>query len=139
MPIIKCDYLPRPYMDNGKLAALYSPIIPIRISANHKMYPYTINSLVDSGADFNLMPAELGEYLGLKIQKGTKSLHRGIGNVDIVAYIHTVNIYFQGHNFKTQIHFSYVHRIPLLGRYGFFRFFKKVSFNEKMLQLELRY
>lgn len=139
MPVIKYDYLARPHIDNGKLKAIYSPIIPIRISANHKMYPYVINCLVDSGADYNLMPADIGEYLGLNIKKGRKSLHRGIGNIDIVAYIHQVTIYFQRYNFKTEIHFSYVHRIPLLGRYGFFRFFEKVSFNKKILQLELRY
>ncbi|MEK7517963.1 MAG: hypothetical protein AAB583_05405 [Patescibacteria group bacterium] len=116
MPVIKYDYLARPHIENSKLVVICRPIIAVRLSANYKMYPTVINCLVDSGADFNLMPADIGEYLGLNIKKGKKSLHREIGDIDIVAYIHPVTIFLQGYNFKTEIHFSYVHRIPLLGR-----------------------
>lgn len=139
MPIVKYDYFVNPHIYNKKLVAIYSPIIPIKISINHKMYPNTVNSLLDSGADFNLMPAAIGEYVGLAIKKGKKVTHMGIGNVGIIAYAHPVKIFIQGYSFKTDIHFSYDHRIPLLGRYGFFKYFKKVVFNEKKLQVELEH
>lgn len=63
----------------------------------------------------------------------------GIGNIGITAYVHPVKIFIQAYNFKTDIHFSYDHRIPLLGRYGFFKYFKQVVFNERKLQVELEY
>lgn len=139
MPVIKYDYLARPHIEDNKLFAIYRAIISIRLSANHRMYPHVINCLVDSGADFNLMPADIGEYLGLTIKKGKKQVRMGIGNVGIIAYKHPAKIFVHGYDFKTHIDFSYDHKIPLLGRYSFFKYFKKIIFNEKELQLELEY
>lgn len=139
MPIISYDYVPRPFMENGKLGAIYIPIIPIKLSANHKMYPRSIKCLLDSGADFNLMPADVGEKMGLNIKRGRKRQHLGIGNVGIVAYAHPVKIFAGGHSFTTEMDFSYDHKIPLLGRSGFFAYFKKIVFNEKSLQVDLHY
>ena len=139
MPVIKFDYLARPHVDNKKLVAVYRPIIPIRLSGNHKIYPYTVNCLVDAGADFNLLPAHIGEYFGFKIKSGEKVTHMGIGNVGILAYEHPVTLYIQSYKIKTKIQFSYDHQIPLLGRYSFFSFFKRITFYEKQLQLQLEY
>ena len=61
MPIIKFDYIAQPHIEDKKLDALYRPIISIRLGANHKVYPYVINCLLDSGADFNLLPAAIGD------------------------------------------------------------------------------
>lgn len=139
MPLINYDYLARPSLYKKKLIVIYRPIISIRMSANNKLFPNVINCVVDSGADFNLLPAWIGESIGLNIRKGEKITHMGIANVGIVAYSHPVKIYLDGYNFKTDIHFSYDHRIPILGRHGFFKFFKRVTFNEKDLRLELEH
>lgn len=139
MPIIKYDYIVSPHITNKKLIAIYSPIISIQLSSNHKIYPFPIDCLIDSGADFNLLPARIGESLGLSIKKGDKVTHMGIGSIGITAYSHPVKIYLGNYSFKTTVDFSYNHKIPLLGRYGFFRYFKKVTFHEKELRLELNY
>jgi len=139
MPVIKYDYLARPHLDNGKLVAIYRPIISIRLGGNHKIYPHTINCLVDSGADFNLFPAHFGESFGLNIKKGKKVTHIGIGDVGITAYEHPVKLYLTNYHFNTTAHFSYDHKIPLLGRYSFFSFFKKVTFDQDKLMLTLQY
>ncbi|HVF69257.1 MAG TPA: hypothetical protein VNA13_01695 [Xanthomonadales bacterium] len=139
MPVIKFDYFVRPSIENKKLIGIFSPIVPIRLSAQHKMYPDPINCFVDSGADFNLMPALIGENLGLNIKKGEKTTHIGIGNVGIIAYKHPVKIFVNGYSFRTFTNFSYDHKIPILGRYGFFDHFKKVTFNQKKFQLELEH
>lgn len=139
MPVIAYDYLPKPYLINKKLTAVYFPIVPIRLSAYHKMYPREIRCIVDSGANFNLLPADIGETLGLNIKKGRKREHIGIGNVGIIAYGHPVKLFVKGYSFKTEVDFSYDHKIPLLGRHGFFKFFKRVTFNEKELRLNLVY
>src|SRR3989344_5090342 len=90
MPVITYDYLPTPHIINGRLIAIYTPMVPIRLSASHKMYPYIIDCLLDSGADFNLFPAVVGEKMGLRIKKGRKTEHIGIGNIGITAYVHSV-------------------------------------------------
>lgn len=103
------------------------------------MYPYGINCLVDSGADFNLFPADIGEKLGLKISEGKVKTHLGIGNVGITAYTHSVKLFLKDYNFKTEIDFSYDNKIPLLGSYGFFRNFKRIIFDEENLRLDFHY
>jgi hypothetical protein len=139
MPISKYDYFLTPRIINKKLVPTYDPIIPIRLSANHKMYHSVINCFVDSGAVYNLMPASIGESLGLNIKKGVKHTHMGIGDIGIVAYSHPVTLYIQGYKTKTDVHFSFDHKIPLLGRTGFFKYFKTVTFNEKELQVQFEY
>ena len=48
------------------------PIIPISIhTANNEVGYY---ALVDSGADLNIFPGELGEFLGLPVPKGEKKM-----------------------------------------------------------------
>lgn len=139
MPVISCDYISRPFIMNGKLDVVYSPVIPIKLSANHKMYPRDVKCLLDSGAETNLMPADIGENLGLNVKKGKKREHWGIGSIGIVAYTHPVKIFVERYSFKTEVDFSYDHRIPLLGRYGFFKHFKTVTFNEARLRVDLSF
>lgn len=138
MPAIIFDYLPSAYIEENKLVAIYNPVINLVIGANKKVYPST-DCIVDSGSEFNLMPSYIADYLGIDIRKGKKETHVGIGNVGIVAYSHPVTIYLEGYKFDTNVHFSYDHKIPIMGRYGFFRYFKKIIFNEKKLRLELAY
>lgn len=139
MPLITFDFTPYPYVSNKNLVAVYRPVIQVSLSAKSKIYPNTVSCLVDSGADFNLFPAEIGEYLNLQIKNGEKVTHTGIANVGINAYIHKVNLFVGGYKISTEVHFSYDHKIPLLGRDGFFKFFKTVTFNEEKLLLKLKY
>lgn len=139
MPIIKYDYIARPHVENGKLVAIYRPIISIRLGGNHKIYTQIINCLVDSGADFNLFPAYFAESLGINIKKGRKVTHIGIGDLSITAYEHPIKLYLPNYHFTTTTHFSYDHKIPLLGRYSFFSFFKKVIFDQDKLRLILHH
>lgn len=139
MPIIKYEYFLTPRIINKKLIATYDPIIPILLGANHKIYHSTINCFVDSGAVYNLMPASIGESLGLNIKKGEKHIHMGIGDIGIVAYSHLVILYLQSYKIKTDVHFSFDHKIPLLGRTGIFKYFKTVTFNEKELHIQFKY
>lgn len=98
-----------------------------------------LTRLIDSGADFNLFPADIADSLGITVRKGEKFEHMGIGNVGITAYSHKVKLFLDGYNFTTEAHFSYDHKIPLLGRIGFFKYFKTVTFNENDKKLQLKY
>jgi hypothetical protein len=139
MSLMSFDYLPRPYLDGKKLKAIYQPIVMLRIGANHKIYPNDIECLVDSGADYNLFPADIGELLGINITKGKVREHIGIANIGIKTYTHPVNLYIRGKKLITEVDFSYDHLIPLVGREGFFRHFKQLIFNQKELRLDLEY
>ncbi len=139
MPQIKFDYFVNPLIVNKRLEAMYYPIISLRVSSQYKIYPNSLNCILDSGSDFNVMSADIAQSLGINTKKGEKVTHTGIGNINIIAYKHPVTFYLEGYKFKTEVHFSYDHKISLLGRHGFLKFFKKVTFNEKALQVELEY
>ena len=142
MSIIRFDYVARPiWLDKEKkiIDALYTPIVQIRISAHYKMYPHILECLVDSGSDYNLLPADIADLLGIKLKKGEEVEHIGIGDVGITAYRHKVKLFIQKHNFETYVDFSRVNKFQILGRYAFFRFFKKVTFDEVKKRVELEY
>lgn len=80
--------------------------------------------MIDSGADFCIFDAEVGEALGLDIQSGTEVQFGGIQSLGgAKAYIHSVNLEIGGHQFKADVGFSYdISRngYGILGQKGFF-------------------
>lgn len=137
MPVISFDYFIYPLIINKKLSAIYYPVIRLQLSNNRRIYSKAIDCILDSGADFNLFPASIGEELGINLERGEKIIHTGIGNAQLEAYKHSVILYIKGYKFKTDVNFSYEHKVPILGRNGFFDNFKKVIFNEEKLRIEL--
>lgn len=94
--------------------------------------------MVDSGSDRNLFPAKLGELIDIDIKSGDIRPIQGIGNSNIISYTHEIRIYIAGHSFETEADFSYEQQSLLLGREGFFKFFKKIEFKEKEKSVEFR-
>lgn len=63
-------------------------------------------ALIDSGADFCIFHAGIGEYLGLDIKSGIEIGFSGVQNVGYAkAYLHKVNLEIGGVQFKTDIGF----------------------------------
>ena len=128
----KFYYLPVAQKDkNGKVFYLPKPIIDVGV--NYKGgSPIIIKTLIDSGADHNLLPALIGEILKISVKKGRKQVITGIGGIQIESFFHEgVGIFVEGHKIKTNAYFSYKQQIPLLGQNGFFDKCNKVSFNRK--------
>lgn len=98
-----------------------------------------MDCLVDSDADKNLFPAEWGERVRIKIKSREEVIHYRIGKKDVKAYRHKVKPYIGGYNFETEADFSYEHQFPLLGREGFFKYFKRIIFHEKERFVELEH
>jgi hypothetical protein len=121
----------------GKQVEVPRPTIPIVIVYKDKP-SWDFQALVDSGSDRNLFPAEIGETIGMDIKSGNRRPIRGIGDHDIMAYTHKVKILAAGKTFEAEIDFSYEQKSPLLGRSGFFNFFKEICFNEKVLEITFR-
>jgi hypothetical protein len=108
--------------------------IPIILGYNHKIpYKVPIACLLDSGCDHNLFPGPWAKLIGIKkLESGEKIDYTGIGSSGVVAYRHFVNLIIPNSkiSFKTQVDFSNDQQTPLLGRTGFFCYFKKVIFDE---------
>lgn len=98
------------------------PIIPIKILKTSIVLQYA--TLIDSGADFCIFDAGLGEYLGLNIKSGIEVQFGGIQSLGgAKAYIHGVTLEIGGHEFKTEVGFSYdisKNGYGILGQKGFF-------------------
>lgn len=133
-------YLANPRKDpkTGKIIGqVCYPVVPIKLCYGHHIFKYLINSLVDSGSDRNLFPAEMGENIGIKIKNEFSQEIGGIGGIKIIAFTHKVKIYLGNFEIDTFIDFSYEQKVPLLGRSGFFNYFKNVIFREKDNVIEL--
>lgn len=111
----------------------------MRFKYRQNLIKYPIKCLIDSGAGRNLFPAELGILLGIDIESGVPIVHQGIGKDTLKAYTHNISLFVGIFSFDTEVDFSYEHSFPLLGRYGFFEYFRKVMFNEEEKMVELQY
>lgn len=115
------------------------PIIPVTITYNEKSIGY--EALLDSGADFCILHAEIGEYLGIPILKGEKESFGGVVGKQAIAYIHKVDLTIGGNQYSSvPVGFSYnisPHGYGILGHWGFFNIFK-VIFDLKKEQIELK-
>ncbi|PIV07904.1 hypothetical protein CO007_04050 [Candidatus Roizmanbacteria bacterium CG_4_8_14_3_um_filter_36_10] len=146
MLVIKFDYYSDITLrkDNSRvLSVIDRPKIPIKIRLSGKQSNTPILCLIDSGADMNLFPAHMGESIGIDITKYPQSGTRGIGNAPPIVTYKVPNIdlligYKAAPDYliKADVFFTPNQQIPLLGREGFFKFFKMVSFiNNEHIEL----
>lgn len=119
--------------------SILKPIIPIKITSGRNEVEYV--ALIDSGADFCIFDAEIGEYLGLAISEGSRIEFGGIqerGGAE--AFLHEVSLNIGGWNYKSKIGFSYnIARqgFGILGQKGFFDIFV-VKFDLLKEEIELK-
>lgn len=118
---------------------LLKPIIPVKIVYCGKEINYA--ALIDSGADFSIFDAEIGEYLGIDIKHGTLLKFGGIsGEGNAVAYLHEMTLEIGGWKYKTVVGFSKdiaKHGYGILGQKGFFDIFV-VKFDLIKEEVELK-
>ena len=96
--------------------------------------------MVDSGADYNIFHAVIGEILGLDIKSGKKENFGGITGGQSTAYFHLINGEIGGYKYKLYCGFSY--DIPsygygVVGQKGFFDIFI-VKFDLIKEEIELK-
>lgn len=115
------------------------PIIPIRLSYKNQAIRY--EALLDSGADFCIFHAEIGDFLQIPIVKGEREIFGGIVGQSSTAYFHNLDITIAGNRYKNiPIGFSYdisPHGYGILGHYAFFDLFR-IILDVKKEQIELR-
>lgn len=141
MPVLIFDQQPRAYKDpiTEKIAFTYIPVIPVKLSYKYRLGNFRVDCLLDSGADRNIFPSDYARILGINIKKGKLVEHIGIGGSSLLAYAHKLKLFVGNHSFQTVVDFNDYQAIPLLGREGFFKFFKRVSLSQESKQVELEY
>lgn len=120
---------------------ILKPIIPIKISRTDVVVKYA--ALIDSGADFCIFHAGIGEYLGLNVKSGIEVGFGGIQNVgNAKAYLHKVNLEILEIQFKADIGFSYDisdRGYGIFGQKGFFdKFIVKFDLNKEEIEIRVR-
>lgn len=104
---------------------LLKPIIPIGLLYNRKHIGY--EALIDSGSDFNIFNAEIGELLGFDIKSGKKMKAGGIAGEPFDIYFHNLTLEIGGWQYQIEAGFSYQispYGFGVLGQQGFFDLFR---------------
>jgi len=118
-----------PYVqERGRLL----PIISLLLKSKGTGDWITFDAFVDSGASYSIFKAEIGEVLGLEVEKGEKMfITVGDGSL-IIVYLHRLAIQIGGEEFEAMIGFSKQLGIGfnIIGRKDVFERFK-ICFDEK--------
>lgn len=138
---LSVEYTELPGLDkSGKPGLVGQPVLDFTLNYKHgRMFSTT--GLLDSGADYNLFPGVWCKPLGININKGTPVNISGIGSrVPLQGYRHHgIKIYLPKFSFETFIDFCMEQEIALLGRYGFFDKFKRITFEDQKQRAILEY
>ena len=144
------SYITVPYQKiqippRGDLPAkiVYAPIL--KTALLHKnTEPFYFDSIVDSGADFCVFPADLGQAAGLDVSEGKNVLTFGVGGKEML-YFHKVKLEViikdEPWTFECQAGFSTkmnARGVGFLGRDGFFDLFQEVAFSQKVKMFRLK-
>ncbi len=104
----------------------YWPVLQVRLGFAHTMSP-RFDAIVDSGSPWPLFRADLGRFIGLKVERGAKYQLGGvIANISRTTYFHKVKIYVEADwVIECMAGFCSDLRVTgILGRSGFFTSFQ---------------
>jgi hypothetical protein len=112
----------------------------INISVKFQDRKLRLFALLDSGADWCLFPASMGEYLCIQVDQGEKIEFTGISALG-VAYFHEVTLEIGGWEHNCLVGFSpdldKMNVPAVLGQNGFFDRYE-VTFNYKKEIIEIK-
>lgn len=114
------------------------PVIPVEISYKDHSVPYEV--LVDSGADFCIFDAEIGELLGIDIESGEPQTVGGITGAPEKYYVHVVTLKVGGWPYSLKVGFlRNIARLGygVVGQKGFFDVFV-VKFDLLKEEIEIK-
>jgi len=106
-PVIKFHYRKFPAEPSEAFPKRFSaarPAIPITLINGDKRINYI--SIIDSGADLSIFHAEIGEEIGIEIEKGKQLPFFGIYGKAMTAYFHQLKIGVGGYEFNCCAGFS---------------------------------
>jgi hypothetical protein len=109
-----------------KYNGILRPVIPIKLKNKGQEIGYQV--FVDSGADFSLFNAEIGEAVGIDIKSGKLKTIFGVGGKTSLYYLHKVIIEIGNKEYEIEAGFMLdvagkVMPYGLVGQRGFFENF----------------
>ena len=109
-----------------KYNGILRPVIPIKLKNKNKEIGYQV--LVDSGADFSLFNAEIGEAIGIDVKSGELKTIFGVGGKTSLYYLHTIIIEVGDKDYEIEAGFmpdvaGRIMPYGLVGQRGFFENF----------------
>lgn len=122
-------------------SSLLKPIIPVTVKYRDSDIRY--EALIDSGADFNIFHAEIGEAIGIDVPSGERIYFGGIQALaGAEGYFHDVTLVTGGHEVKTRVAFSSdiaSWGYGVLGQRGFFdEFAVTFAYQKSIVELKAR-
>lgn len=116
---------------------ILKPIIPIGLLFNGKSIRY--EALIDSGADFNIFNAEIGELLDIDVRSGKEMKFSGIAGEPFPVYLHYLTLDIGGWQYEIEVGFSYEispYGFGILGQRGFFDLFRiRFIFSKGLIEI----
>ena len=133
-----------PAQSGNPAKTIHVPVLKTTLFYKNNERLFDIDSLVDSGADFCVFPANTGKAIGLDVQEGENVATYGIGGKETL-YFHKVKVEVTIKDepwiFECRAGFSTkmnAKGIGFLGRDGFFDLFQEVAFNQKVKMFRLK-
>jgi len=128
--MIEFDYAVLNAGGNLSVKLVHLPVIPITVENNGKMFDALC--LVDSGAQYCVLDAEIGRSLGLVIEEGERVSLSGVQEPRFSAYLHDITYRLDERSYPATIAFVDNAQMGygILGRNGFFDYFK-VCFDQR--------
>lgn len=123
-----------------KIGNFLRPVIPIELE--HDAFKLKYEVLIDSGADMNIMPSDIGEALNIDVSSGRRAEVGGITPGERSPYyVHSVAMRVGGWAY-TDIEVGFMPDMPaygygVVGQRGFFDLFK-VIFDLRKEEIEIR-
>lgn len=121
----------------GKWDFCYRPYIFVELMYKKRRSSYPLRALVDSGSDHNIFPSEFAREIGLDYKNEIKYKTTTVNEYAFTVYGNRVKLVIRDTELETIIYFGDNVKIPILGRNGFFNYYKKVSFFVKNKTFEL--
>ena len=114
------------------------PVIQIDFDSPKGGFGYLV--LIDSGADYCIFHAAIGEQIGIDIKKGRKLIFFGTSGEPQEAYFHKVSFKIGGNLHECEVGFSFDTgklAYGLLGQYGFFNQWRiKFEYDKESVELK---
>ncbi|OIO52290.1 hypothetical protein COT40_02180 [Candidatus Peregrinibacteria bacterium CG08_land_8_20_14_0_20_41_10] len=135
---MKFKYFQYPAPDSKNI---YRPSIPITFKNGYRFID--VIALIDSGADFTILPLEIAGVLGIELNPQSKISFYGAGDNSFTVYPSPVKIEhilkqigFRQIVWKTCVYFAESQSTILLGNHGFLDQFE-IRLNGKKKELEI--
>ena len=105
----------------GPASIVSRPVIPVHLQCGVRRV--ACEALVDSGADYSIFHAQIGEAMGMEVRRGRRVLFAGVAGITQEGFRHSVKLEVGRWRFPCDMVFAYELKIPygILGQAELFQ------------------